>query len=97
LIFALGDYEYNAKTTANSIFTAYRQVVIRNRQAISTEWETYLQLCQLVSKYDKAIEQAIRKSPECKSLIQLEGVGPINAINLYLAIGCSASIVFKQG
>jgi len=67
------------------------------RKAISTVWNTYLQLCASVAEYDSCIQKAIRTSPECKKLTNLEGVGPINAINLYLAIGCSESTVFKEG
>ena len=33
------------------------------RQAISAVWKTNLQLCQSVTKYDKALERAIRISP----------------------------------
>ena len=67
------------------------------RKAISTVWKTYLQLTQAVKEYDNCIQKAIRTSAECKKLTSLEGVGPINAINLYLAIGCSQSTVFNDG
>lgn len=85
-----GTIQYVLENAENGYATYFRQ-------AISAVWKTYLQLCQSVTKYDKALERAIRISPQCKKLIQLEGVGPINAINLYLAIGCSDSMVFKQG
>lgn len=67
------------------------------RKAISTVWKTYLQLTQAVKEYDNCIQKAIRTSAECKKLTSLEGVGPINAINLYLAIGCSQSTIFNDG
>ena len=67
------------------------------RVTIKTIWETYLQICTAIKEYDHNIEKAIRATPECKKLIKLEGVGPINAINLYLAIGCSDSAIYTQG
>ena len=35
--------------------------------------------------------------PECKKLLKLEGVGTLNAINLYVALGCAELGVFEKG
>ena len=34
---------------------------------------------------------------ECKKLLKLEGVGTLNAINLYIALGCADLGVFEKG
>ena len=81
----------NLLEDAENGFTAYF------RATIKTVFETYLQICTAIKEYDDSIEKAIRTTSECKRLRRLEGVGPINAINLYLAIGCSDSTVFTRG
>jgi transposase len=39
-----------------------------------------------VRQYDLYLERAVRSLPDCKKLLQLEGVGPINAVNLYITL-----------
>ena len=34
--------------------------------------------------YDDCINKPVAAHPECKKLMKLEGVGPMNAINLYI-------------
>ncbi len=41
--------------------------------------------------------QAIKSHPECEKLLALEGVSIINAVNLYIAIGCGEAGTFKTG
>ena len=50
-----------------------------------------------VKKYDQCLESSIEFHPDCKKLLKLEGVGPVNAINLFIALGCSESSSFRKG
>jgi len=59
------------------------------RQAIHTAWQNLLTTIEQVKKYDKLIKEAASEHPECRRLQGIEGVGPLNAINLFLALGCS--------
>jgi len=47
--------------------------------------------------YDDCSEKSIQTHPDCKKSLKLEGVGPINAINLYIALGCAELGAFKKG
>ncbi|HGF5258973.1 TPA: IS110 family transposase [Vibrio parahaemolyticus] len=67
------------------------------RKALSVAWELYLQLNDTIKEYDQCIEAVIESEKECKKLLRLEGVGPLNAINLYISIGCAEMGVFKKG
>jgi len=67
------------------------------REALSATWELYLQTVEDISKKDKLLAQAIQLHPECEKLLALEGVSTINAINLYIAIGCEDAGTFKTG
>lgn len=50
-----------------------------------------------VKEYDQCLEKSIEAHPDCKKLLKLEGVGPMNAINLFIALGCSEAGVFRKG
>ena len=50
-----------------------------------------------IREYDKYLEQSIQSLPDCKKLLKLEGVGPVNAVNLYIALGANQSQPFKSG
>jgi len=52
---------------------------------------------ELVAQYDKYSQCSIDQHKDCKRLLNLEGVGPINAINLYIALGCGGIGLFKKG
>ncbi len=43
------------------------------------------------------MDNSDRAHQECKKLTQLEGVGAMNAINLYIALGCSDIGYFSKG
>jgi transposase len=47
--------------------------------------------------YAKALELAIKDHPQCQKFLALEGVGMMNAVNLYITIGCHDSVVFNSG
>lgn len=67
------------------------------RASLNAAWQQYLVIAESITKYDKSLVKAINAHPECKKLLKLEGVGPLNAINLYIAIGCSELGVFTKG
>ena len=67
------------------------------RDALYTGWKQYLTNLKSIQKYDLCIEKAANKNRECKRLLALEGVGPMNAINLYISLGCSEIGLFKKG
>ncbi|WP_240652673.1 IS110 family transposase [Rheinheimera riviphila] len=67
------------------------------REALKTAWEQLLQSIDSIKKYDGYLEKAANQHVICKSLQALEGVGPLNAINLYIALGCGEMGQFKKG
>ncbi|MCF6282495.1 MAG: IS110 family transposase [Candidatus Polarisedimenticolaceae bacterium] len=67
------------------------------REALSSTWNRYLQTVEEIAEKDKLLDQAIQLHPECKKLLALEGVSTINAVNLYIAIGCEEAGTFKTG
>lgn len=52
---------------------------------------------EAVQRYDNCLEKSVSAHDDCKKLLKLEGVGTMNAINLYLALGCSDIGVFSKG
>jgi transposase len=52
---------------------------------------------EAVHRYDDCLEKSVTAHADCKKLLKLEGVGTMNAINLYLALGCSDIGVFSKG
>lgn len=67
------------------------------RQALNATWKHYLQIVEEIAEKDKLLAQAIQRHPECERLLALEGVSTINAVNLYIAIGCEEAGTFKTG
>lgn len=67
------------------------------REAINTAKEQLKTLIQTVHVYDDCLEKSIAAHPDCKKLLKLEGVGVMNAINLYIALGCSEIGLFSKG
>ena len=67
------------------------------RVAIDTAKE-YLRISiEAVQRYDECLEKSVTAHADCKKLLKLEGVGTMNAINLYLALGCWDIGVFNKG
>ncbi|GAW97976.1 MULTISPECIES: IS110 family transposase [Colwellia] len=52
---------------------------------------------EAVHRYDDCLENSVIAHADCKKILKLEGVGTMNAINLYLALGCSDIGVFSKG
>lgn len=67
------------------------------REALSTAWQQYLSIIKSISIYDDCLERSMESHPDCKKLLKLEGVGTLNAINLYIAIGCADLGTFTKG
>lgn len=67
------------------------------RIALDTAWNTYKSSILAIERYDECLRAAVEAHPECKKLMKLEGVGVLNAVNLYIALGCSEIGVFKKG
>ena len=67
------------------------------RLALKVAWEQYLVIIKSIANYDECLVKAIASHPDCKRLLKLEGVGTLNAINLYIALGCYELGVFSKG
>jgi len=50
-----------------------------------------------IDTYDDCLEKSVQKHSDCKRLLKLEGIGIINAVNLYIALGCKELGVFSKG
>ena len=67
------------------------------RQALDIAWTQYTQILESIRVYDECLESSIKEHEECKRLLKLEGVGTLNAINLFIALGCADLGVFSKG
>jgi len=67
------------------------------RDALNSTWQLYCQTLKNISNMDDLLDEVIKLHPECKKLLALEGVSTINAINLYIAIGCGEAGIFQSG
>ena len=67
------------------------------RAAIFTAKEYLKVLIKAVHRYDECLDKSVIAHADCKKLLKLEGVGTMNAINLYLALGCAELGVFTKG
>jgi len=67
------------------------------RRAIFLAKEHLSGLFEAAHHYDDCMEKSVAAHPECKKLMKLEGVGPMNAINLYIALGCAEIGTFSKG
>lgn len=67
------------------------------RASLKVAWEQYIVILESIAIHDKSLIKAINHHPECQRLLKLEGVGTLNAVNLYIALGCSELGVFSKG
>jgi transposase len=67
------------------------------RAAIFTAKEHLKVLIKAVHRYDDCLDKSVIAHADCKKLLKLEGVGTLNAINLYIALGCAELGVFTKG
>ena len=70
---------------------------IEFRQALDIAWKQYSQILESIRVYDECLESSIKEHAECKRLLKLEGVGTLNAISLYIMLGCADPGTFKKG
>ncbi len=67
------------------------------RRAIFLAKENLKGLLEAVRHYNDCIERSVNTHSVCKKLMKLEGVGAMNAINLYIALGCAEIGTFSKG
>lgn len=67
------------------------------RAVLNTASQQYQLLVKAIATYDMSLEKIINKHEECKRLLKLEGVGSVNAVNLYIALGCADLGTFSKG
>lgn len=67
------------------------------RESLEAKQKGYTDTLERINIYENALGKVIKEHPECEKLMALEGVGVINAVNLYIAIGCDDAGVFKSG
>ncbi|WP_296055349.1 IS110 family transposase [uncultured Amphritea sp.] len=66
------------------------------RDGLHATWQACLLTINRIKAYDECLAQAIKQHPDCQRLMALEGVSVINAINLYILLGCSDDLHFKN-
>lgn len=66
------------------------------RGALKMAWTQYEGILDAISHYESALEKLATTHGACKRLLKLEGVGTINAVGLYIALGCQPE-QFKKG
>lgn len=76
---------------------AENDLLMEFREAIDTAKEQLKFLIKTVHVYDICLEKSVTAHPDCKKLLNLEGVGVMNAVNLYIALGCSDIGLFSKG
>lgn len=67
------------------------------REALHAAWQHHLEIIKSIATYDRSLEELVDQHEECKRLLKLEGVGVINAVNLYIALGCTDLGTFMKG
>ena len=67
------------------------------RAVLNTASKQYELLVEAIATYDMSLEQTVAKHDDCKKLLKLEGAGNVNAVNLYIALGCADLGTFSKG
>jgi len=67
------------------------------RESLNTAYGQYVLLVESIKTYESCLEKVVAQHLDCKKLLRLEGVGTINAVNLYIALGCAELGVFSKG
>lgn len=65
------------------------------RETLYQAWQHWLHIAQQVKQCERALREMVSHNEVCSQLLKLEGVGPMNALGLYVAIGNGNS--FKNG
>lgn len=67
------------------------------REGLKLAWSAYLLAVEQIITYDKLLGKTLKSHPQCERFMALEGVSVINAVNLYIALGCGEAGSFKTG
>ncbi len=67
------------------------------RAVLNTASKQYELLVEAIVTYDMSLEKTVGQHDDCKKLLKLEGVGNVNAVNLYIALGCADLGTFSKG
>lgn len=76
---------------------AQNELSMAFREALNAGWQHHLELIKSIATYDRCLEELVNHHEGCKRLLKLEGVGVINAVNLYVALGCADLGSFHKG
>lgn len=66
---------------------AENEIPMPLRYELSELWQAYLLLTQRLQELEARRDKLIKQHPSCAKLMKLEGVGPVNALHLYLMLG----------
>ena len=66
------------------------------REALNMSLTQFMTQVEAVIKYDECLSRSVASHPDCQRLMKLEGVGVLNAINLFIAFGCGDLGSFKR-
>ena len=66
------------------------------RKQLAELYQAYLSHSDQLAQVEKSLSSLVASQAECKRLMELEGVGPVNALGLYLAIGAQGGS-FQNG
>jgi transposase len=76
---------------------AENQLTFEFRKALSTACAQYQSLVESIKVYDMSLDKTANEHDDCKRLLKLEGVSTVNAVNLYIALGCAELDSFSKG
>jgi len=99
--------EFNVRVSAKNgglkgavqsfIEDAENELSFEFRESLNTAHEQYVLLVKSIKTYESCLDKVVGQHSDCKKLLSLEGVGTINAVNLYIALGCADLGVFSKG
>lgn len=76
---------------------AENELTFEFRAVLNTASKQYELLVEAIATYDMSLEKTVNQHDDCKKLLKLEGVGSVNAVNLYIALGCADLGTFSKG
>lgn len=98
--------EFNAVSNRNGGLKGCLDLVLEDaengfsdefRKCLSSAWDHYSALSDTIDLYDSCLEKELKSHPDCQKLMKIEGIGVLNAINLYIVLGCAEIGTFNQG
>lgn len=76
---------------------AENELTCEFRAVLNTASQQYELLVEAIATYDMSLEKTVGQHDDCKKLLKLGGVGNVNAVNLYIALGCVDLGTFSKG